>query len=95
MATKPSPSLPAVGPGGGLLPLRSGEGAAILLLLLGCLTGLTILIHRGDDVPRPQAGSAAQHPRQSPEALRQRIGELEQRLLDTVPRSIEQKYGDL
>jgi len=95
MSTKPSPSLPAFASGKDLRPLRSGSGLAILLLLLGCLTGLVILIRRGEGVHRPQAGRPAQQLWQSREDLRQRIWELEQRLLEAVPASIEQKYSDL
>ncbi|MCP9894200.1 hypothetical protein KBZ20_10495 [Vulcanococcus limneticus Candia 3F8] len=95
MATDPSPSPPPLACERDLPALRHVDGAAILLLLLGCLTGLVLLIRRGDEVPRPQATAPAQQPWDSREDLRQRIGELEQRLLDTVPRSIEQKYGDL
>jgi len=93
MATKPSPSLPAQARG--LPPLRSGEGAAILLLLLACLTGLATLILRDNELQRPRASSTAQESWQSRGDLRQRIWELERRLLEAVPPSIEQKYGDL
>lgn len=95
MATDPSPSHPPVAGARDLSALRPVDGAAVLLLLLGCLTGLVLLVRRGDAVPGPQVTTPAHQPWDSHADLRQRIKELEQRLLDTVPRSIEQKYGDL
>ena len=90
-----SPPFPPVAPGGALPSLRSVHGAAVLLLLLGCLTGLAILIRGGDEPPRPQVDARTQELWQRRETLKQRIWELEQRLLDGVPRSIEQNYSDL
>ena len=60
--------------------------AAVALLGLGCLTGTVVLLVQGS-VRGPGATSAES-------LLRQRVQELEQRLLEQVPPAIEQKYRD-
>jgi hypothetical protein len=62
------------------------DAAAVALLSLGCLTGTVVLLvqggERGGDTSPPEPG------------LRQRVRELEQRLLEQVPAAIEQRYRD-
>ncbi|MCS5691194.1 hypothetical protein NZK33_04235 [Cyanobium sp. FGCU-6] len=62
------------------------DAAAVALLGLGCLTGTVVLLVQGS-VRGPGATSAES-------LLRQRVQELEQRLLEQVPPAIEQKYRD-
>jgi len=68
--------------------MRAFNIIAIALLAAGCLTGLGFQIRRERMRPAP----AATPP---PQALKARIRELENRLMEQVPRSIEAKYGDL
>lgn len=62
------------------------DAAAVALLSLGCLTGTVVLLvqggERGGDTSPPER------------MLRQRVRELEQRLLEQVPAAIEQRYRD-
>lgn len=60
--------------------------AAVALLGLGCLTGTVVLLVQGS-VSGPVTSGAES-------MLRQRVRELEQRLLEQVPAAIEQKYRD-
>lgn len=62
------------------------DTAAVALLALGCVTGTVVLILQGR-IGGPGASPAQQ-------VLQQRVRELEQRLLEQVPPSIEQKYHD-
>ncbi len=59
------------------------------LLVIGCLTGLAALLWREASMP-----AAAPKPSASRQELMQRVRELEARLLEQVPRSIEQNYSD-
>ena len=60
--------------------------AAVALLGLGCLTGTVVLLVQGSVSGRVTSGAESM--------LRQRVRELEQRLLEQVPAAIEQKYRD-
>jgi hypothetical protein len=60
--------------------------AAVALLGLGCLTGTVVLLVQGS-VSGPVTSGAES-------MLRQRVRELEQRLLEKVPAAIEQRYRD-
>jgi len=62
------------------------DAAAVALLGLGCLTGTGVLLVQGS--VRGTGASGAEP------MLRQRVRELEQRLLEQVPPAIEQKYRD-
>jgi hypothetical protein len=59
---------------------------AVTMLGLGCLTGTVALLVQGSVsgpvTPATESG------------LRQRVRELEQRLIEQVPAAIEQKYSD-
>ena len=59
---------------------------AVAMLAAGCISGLSVLILRSLST-EPQASSGSE--------MRQRIHELEQRLLEQVPKSVEQRYRDL
>ena len=59
---------------------------AVAVLAAGCIAGLSVLILRSP--------SAETHSNSGSE-MRQRIHELEQRLLEQVPKSVEQRYRDL
>jgi hypothetical protein len=70
----------------GKLRLRAGDVLAIVVLSLGCIIGLVGLMVRP---PKPQALPV------TTEQLHERVRELERRMLDQVPKVIEQRYGDL
>ena len=59
---------------------------AVAVLAAGCIAGLSVLILRSPSA-EPQSSSGSE--------MRQRIHELEQRLLEQVPKSVEQRYRDL
>lgn len=65
--------------------LRTADRLALALLVAGCGAGLTGLLLR------PQ-GPPALLP--TPEEQQQRIRELEGRLLEQVPKAVEQRYSD-
>ena len=58
---------------------------AVAVLAAGCIAGLSVLI-----MQFPSA-----EPQPSGNEMRQRIHELEQRLLEQVPKSVENRYRDL
>ena len=62
------------------------DAAAVALLGLGCLTGTVVLLVQGS-VSGPVTSAAES-------MLRQRVRELEQRLIEQVPAAIEQRYRD-
>jgi len=62
------------------------DAAAVALLGLGCLTGTVVLLVQGS--ASGPVTSAAES------MLRQRVRELEQRLIEQVPAAIEQRYRD-
>jgi hypothetical protein len=59
---------------------------AVAVLAAGCITGLSVLILRTPSA-EPQSNRGSE--------MRQRIHELEQRLLEQVPKSMENRYRDL
>ena len=59
---------------------------SITLLAIGCSSGLLALIVNRKTLPTAES---------TPMELRMRVKELEQRLLDRVPKTIEQGYRDL
>jgi hypothetical protein len=69
-------------------PLRAYERFAIALLAAGCLSGLGFHVWRDWMQPVPASPPSQQ-------MLQDRIRELEHRLLETEPCSIERNYADL
>lgn len=65
--------------------LRTADRLALALLVAGCVTGLTGLLLR------PQVPPSLLP---TPEEQQQRIRELEGRLLEQVPKAVEQGYRD-
>lgn len=65
--------------------LRTADRLALALLVAGCATGLTGLLLR------PQVSPFLLP---TPEEQQQRIRELEGRLLEQVPKAVEQGYRD-
>jgi hypothetical protein len=76
-------------------PLRRDDAAkprptdilAIAFLTFGCLTGVGAQIWK-------ESSGAVSAPVPSPQELRERVEQLEARLLERVPQSIEGKYFD-
>jgi hypothetical protein len=58
---------------------------AVAVLAAGCIAGLSVLIMQ----------SPSAEPQSSGNEMRQRIHELEQHLLEQVPKSVENRYRDL
>ncbi len=65
--------------------LRTADRLALALLVAGCGAGLTGLLLR------PQAPL---NPLPTFEEQQQRVRELERRLLEQVPKAVEQRYSD-
>lgn len=65
--------------------LRTADRLALALLVIGCGAGLTGLL-LGPQVPPD--------PLPTPEEQQQRVRELENRLLEQVPKAVEQRYSD-
>lgn len=66
--------------------LRTADRLALALLVVGCGAGLVGLLLRP---PVPLNLPA------TPQEQQQRLRELESRLLEQVPRAVEQRYSDL
>jgi hypothetical protein len=67
--------------------LEPAEILAIAFLAFGCLTGVGAMIWK-------ESSGSVSAPLPSSQELRERVRQLEARLLERVPQSIERKYVD-